>query len=239
MIPDHRNLIKDIATGFNHVQYLYNLRDEIQNDLHRHSIFDWDPAKASSTNLTSEQREADTEEFLNNIPLLYLDSAIMSSSALMKTFETWRKAKLDITERRKYAESIKVAQREKISVQSRHPSSHEIPSASSKKKKSKRKASQEAADNEAKPIKKRQRARKNLNEDLSMKAAAKCLQCGSIDTPEWRRGPYGARTLCNACGLFHAKLTRRLGIEMADNTFRERLASGMGADRHIPNTEYT
>ncbi|KAF9510209.1 hypothetical protein BS47DRAFT_1300438, partial [Hydnum rufescens UP504] len=28
-----------------------------------------------------------------------------------------------------------------------------------------------------------------------------CSSCGSRDTPEWRRGPDGPRTLCNACGL--------------------------------------
>ncbi|KAI8595339.1 hypothetical protein EDD21DRAFT_313521 [Dissophora ornata] len=29
----------------------------------------------------------------------------------------------------------------------------------------------------------------------------RCLSCDSSDTPEWRRGPDGPRTLCNACGL--------------------------------------
>eukprot|EP01103_Thecamoeba_quadrilineata_P005883 TRINITY_DN15630_c0_g1_i1.p1 TRINITY_DN15630_c0_g1~~TRINITY_DN15630_c0_g1_i1.p1 ORF type:complete len:348 (-),score=61.17 TRINITY_DN15630_c0_g1_i1:46-1089(-) len=28
-----------------------------------------------------------------------------------------------------------------------------------------------------------------------------CLNCGTTQTPEWRRGPDGPRTLCNACGL--------------------------------------
>jgi hypothetical protein len=27
-----------------------------------------------------------------------------------------------------------------------------------------------------------------------------CLSCGTIDSPEWRRGPNGSKTLCNACG---------------------------------------
>lgn len=26
-----------------------------------------------------------------------------------------------------------------------------------------------------------------------------CLGCGATETPEWRRGPMGPRTLCNAC----------------------------------------
>ena len=28
-----------------------------------------------------------------------------------------------------------------------------------------------------------------------------CLNCGSTDTPQWRVGPLGPRTLCNACGV--------------------------------------
>ncbi|KAG0372434.1 hypothetical protein BGX24_000260 [Mortierella sp. AD032] len=40
-------------------------------------------------------------------------------------------------------------------------------------------------------------------------APGRCQSCHSSDTPEWRRGPDGARTLCNACGLHYAKLLRR------------------------------
>ncbi|KAF9912676.1 hypothetical protein EC991_009412 [Linnemannia zychae] len=40
-------------------------------------------------------------------------------------------------------------------------------------------------------------------------APGRCQSCNSSDTPEWRRGPDGARTLCNACGLHYAKLLRR------------------------------
>ncbi|KAL8806508.1 MAG: hypothetical protein Q9182_001291 [Xanthomendoza sp. 2 TL-2023] len=29
----------------------------------------------------------------------------------------------------------------------------------------------------------------------------RCHSCSRSETPEWRRGPDGARTLCNACGL--------------------------------------
>lgn len=50
--------------------------------------------------------------------------------------------------------------------------------------------------------------------DDSMQRAAppgKCHSCNRVDTPEWRRGPDGARTLCNACGLHYAKLTRKSG----------------------------
>ncbi|KAF8595736.1 hypothetical protein BDV93DRAFT_88674 [Ceratobasidium sp. AG-I] len=36
-----------------------------------------------------------------------------------------------------------------------------------------------------------------------------CHSCEILDTPEWRRGPDGQRTLCNACGLHYAKLVRK------------------------------
>ncbi|KAG8752543.1 blue light receptor, partial [Ceratobasidium sp. 428] len=32
-----------------------------------------------------------------------------------------------------------------------------------------------------------------------------CTTCSRTDSPEWRRGPYGPKTLCNACGLKWAK----------------------------------
>ncbi|KAL6908290.1 hypothetical protein GGI43DRAFT_379154 [Trichoderma evansii] len=41
----------------------------------------------------------------------------------------------------------------------------------------------------------------------------RCHSCNRIDTPEWRRGPDGARTLCNACGLHYAKLERKRQLE--------------------------
>lgn len=40
-------------------------------------------------------------------------------------------------------------------------------------------------------------------------APGSCLSCGAENTPEWRRGPGGARTLCNACGLHYSKMVRR------------------------------
>ncbi|KAH9066560.1 hypothetical protein EDB87DRAFT_1586823 [Lactarius vividus] len=36
-----------------------------------------------------------------------------------------------------------------------------------------------------------------------------CLGCSATSTPEWRRGPLGPRTLCNACGLVYAKLIKK------------------------------
>lgn len=42
-----------------------------------------------------------------------------------------------------------------------------------------------------------------------------CHRCGTTETPEWRRGPKGARTLCNACGLYHTKLVKKKGAALA------------------------
>ncbi|KAJ3215851.1 hypothetical protein HDU67_010271 [Dinochytrium kinnereticum] len=36
----------------------------------------------------------------------------------------------------------------------------------------------------------------------------RCQSCQATQTPEWRRGPHGRRTLCNACGLTYAKLKK-------------------------------
>ncbi|EIW84833.1 hypothetical protein CONPUDRAFT_141677 [Coniophora puteana RWD-64-598 SS2] len=35
-----------------------------------------------------------------------------------------------------------------------------------------------------------------------------CKTCGRTDSPEWRKGPQGPKTLCNACGLRWAKMLR-------------------------------
>lgn len=51
--------------------------------------------------------------------------------------------------------------------------------------------------------------------EVTHKPMNKCHRCGTTETPEWRRGPNGLRTLCNACGLFHAKLVRRKGAVLA------------------------
>lgn len=32
-----------------------------------------------------------------------------------------------------------------------------------------------------------------------------CLNCGCHQTPQWRCGPLGPRTLCNACGVRYKK----------------------------------
>jgi glutamate--cysteine ligase catalytic subunit len=40
----------------------------------------------------------------------------------------------------------------------------------------------------------------------------RCHSCNRAETPEWRRGPDGARTLCNACGLRKSMPTPRIHL---------------------------
>lgn len=43
----------------------------------------------------------------------------------------------------------------------------------------------------------------------STKRNLHCHMCGVTETPEWRRGPAGDHTLCNACGLHYAKSLKK------------------------------
>ncbi|ORX82533.1 hypothetical protein K493DRAFT_91526 [Basidiobolus meristosporus CBS 931.73] len=40
-----------------------------------------------------------------------------------------------------------------------------------------------------------------------------CTMCQRKDSPEWRRGPLGPRTLCNSCGLKYAKTLHATKVE--------------------------
>lgn len=42
-----------------------------------------------------------------------------------------------------------------------------------------------------------------------------CRDCGTVDSPEWRRGPLGPKTLCNACGLRWAKKNKQSRTSMS------------------------
>jgi hypothetical protein len=44
-------------------------------------------------------------------------------------------------------------------------------------------------------------SKQNKQQSLTNGSLKKCLYCGSKSTPMWRRGPQGAGTLCNACGV--------------------------------------
>jgi len=63
-----------------------------------------------------------------------------------------------------------------------------------------------------------------------------CLGCKATSTPEWRRGPMGPRTLCNACGLVYAKMIKKRGREAArarangQSPSKDDITSGEGSD---------
>ncbi|KAL3476378.1 hypothetical protein BJX99DRAFT_258508 [Aspergillus californicus] len=42
-----------------------------------------------------------------------------------------------------------------------------------------------------------------------LKGEYRCADCGTSDSPEWRKGPDGPKTLCNACGLRWAKQEKK------------------------------
>lgn len=62
-----------------------------------------------------------------------------------------------------------------------------------------------------------------------------CVHCREGSTPEWRRGPYGNRTLCNACGLFYRKLIKKFGIKEANVLMRYKREENP-EDRRVPST---
>lgn len=70
---------------------------------------------------------------------------------------------------------------------------------------------------------------------LKKTSSVKCKHCSSIETPEWRRGPDGSRTLCNACGLFFSKLSKRFGVDDAATLMKYRKENGFINDRTVPS----
>lgn len=58
-----------------------------------------------------------------------------------------------------------------------------------------------------------------------------CTDCGTLDSPEWRKGPNGPKTLCNACGLRWAKKEKKRtnsmsGLQGGGSTVLSGSASG-------------
>lgn len=61
-----------------------------------------------------------------------------------------------------------------------------------------------------------------------------CLHCGRDETPEWRNGPRGKATLCNACGLFFKKLKRHFGNESVAIQYMQHRCLVNSEDRTMP-----
>ncbi|KAI8872046.1 hypothetical protein GQ42DRAFT_177452 [Ramicandelaber brevisporus] len=64
---------------------------------------------------------------------------------------------------------------------------------------------------DSKAAPKRRRVRKPAESSL-------CHECGTTQSPEWRKGPAGPKTLCNACGLRYAKVLKSTGDQAPDLT---------------------
>lgn len=64
-----------------------------------------------------------------------------------------------------------------------------------------------------------------------------CHHCHLEITPEWRNGPEGKRTLCNACGLFYSKLIKRFGPDSANKVFAHRKINSDTKNRILPKSK--
>lgn len=53
------------------------------------------------------------------------------------------------------------------------------------------------------------RSSSDKKKKLKMADEYVCTDCGTLDSPEWRKGPSGPKTLCNACGLRWAKKEKK------------------------------
>lgn len=69
------------------------------------------------------------------------------------------------------------------------------------------------------------------------KANATCKQCLLTQTPEWRCGPAGSRTLCNACGLYFLKLKKRFGFKEAGQIFGYKKRHNQVHIRVVPSSQ--
>lgn len=60
----------------------------------------------------------------------------------------------------------------------------------------------------------------NVNNSNLLDEVKRCYQCDESETPEWRLGPYGTRSLCNACGLYYRRLIQRFNVKHANLIMR-------------------
>ncbi|KIM44800.1 hypothetical protein M413DRAFT_9074 [Hebeloma cylindrosporum] len=95
--------------------------------------------------------------------------------------------------------------------------------------------------------------RQKTNDDSQPEGSQTCLGCKATSTPEWRRGPMGPRTLCNACGLVYAKMIKKRYKDKSTNPKKPSstgggsnkiggatttvLGGGVGAQMHVIGLE--
>ncbi|KAL1591146.1 hypothetical protein WHR41_00360 [Cladosporium halotolerans] len=67
-----------------------------------------------------------------------------------------------------------------------------------------------------------------------------CADCGTLDSPEWRKGPKGPKTLCNACGLRWAKKEKkRSGVDVGagESPVGTQGSAGFGVPPGLPTKQ--
>ncbi|CAA6669682.1 unnamed protein product [Spirodela intermedia] len=59
------------------------------------------------------------------------------------------------------------------------------------------------------------------------KPAGWCTMCGRTETPLWRHGPHGPKSLCNACGIRFKKEEKqsRLTLGTPTSQWKTKLSS--------------
>ncbi|KAJ3302452.1 blue light receptor [Kappamyces sp. JEL0829] len=83
---------------------------------------------------------------------------------------------------------------------------------------------------------------KNKNRKVSQLSAfvGECVWCGTHKTAQWRRGPTGARGLCNRCGIEWAKHVRNeaklinLSIPEAEELLTDQWKNGERFTQYLP-----
>ncbi|KAK6456753.1 uncharacterized protein RJT20DRAFT_1340 [Scheffersomyces xylosifermentans] len=85
-----------------------------------------------------------------------------------------------------------------------------------------------------KPVKRNKVKKQRITKVKKPHTNSHCSQCHAGNTPEWRRGPNGSRTLCNACGLFYSKLAKKFGNADGTLIFNFKKTIGDVNDRTVP-----
>lgn len=63
-------------------------------------------------------------------------------------------------------------------------------------------------------------------------SALSCEFCHVEETPKWREGPHGPRSLCNVCGLIYAKREERARSFLMAREFSTNSYSGTSSGTH-------
>lgn len=246
-------LVRKIEEFTKSAQLIEKISQEVEKDMVEHSTQTRNGSQRSikidirNGGVSAFMNDEAVKHFLSNIPVQLLTETIQRMEGMMTTLKKWRDQRLGVDEnergklfkKRKSVADIDSLRQERVGDLRMH---HDERGLTLRRERESADAaegySRFSLKGGTKALKSKQTQKHlGLNEELSITRKIVCVQCGETETPEWRRGPYGVRTLCNACGLFHGKLTKKFGVTRANQIMSERKRSGQGADRRIPNTE--